>query len=122
MPSRKNKLYYFLAVWDIFGLESLFDIEQVQQDLKKWEHEKTIAILKDERFSKKSPGIPVQLLILRAKFNTQRQYEIYQFTSTLNYSEVKKVFETDPQTIVDFIRKNGHKVYSDKTTLKQLVY
>ena len=53
------------------------------------------------------------MLLLRARVNSQRQYEIYEFNSTLSYTELKDAFNTSPQPIVEWIRKNGVKVYSD---------
>ena len=37
------------------------------------------------------------------------------------YDEVKEMFNTDPQTIVDAIRKVGYKVYSDRSEKKQAI-
>lgn len=61
------------------------------------------------------PAIPLQKLILRARYNSQRSYEIYEFCSTLSLDDIKSVFEDNPQFIVDWIRTNGYKVYSDYT-------
>jgi hypothetical protein len=54
-------------------------------------------------------------MILRAKVNSQRHYEIYQFAAEgLDIEDIKITFETDPQFLVDHIRKNGKKIFSDK--------
>ena len=59
--------------------------------------------------------IPLQNLILRARYNSQRHYEIYQFvTDGLDMDDVKVMFDTNPQMIVDHIRKNGKQIYSDR--------
>jgi hypothetical protein len=52
-------------------------------------------------------------MILRARANSQRSYEIYEFNSALDIEVVKELFKTDPQVIVNWIRKNGYKIYSD---------
>jgi hypothetical protein len=40
-------------------------------------------------------------------------YEIYEFNSTMGYKELTEVFNDDPQSVVEWIRENGKKVYSD---------
>jgi len=114
MPSsRKNKTKHYLAMWDMLGLECLFDVDTHMNELNEWEKQKVVAILKEEQTPKKPQGIPLQMLILRARYNSQRCYEIYEFNSTLAYNELKEAFEDNPQPIVKWIRENGKKVYSD---------
>jgi hypothetical protein len=114
MPSlRKNKTKHYLAMWDMLGLESLHDVDLHMSKYNEWSKQKIVAILKDERIPEQPAGIPLQMMILRAKYNSQRAYEIYEFTSTMDHYEIKEAFETDPQPIVEWIRENGKKVYSD---------
>lgn len=114
MPSlRKNKTKHYLAMWDMLGLECLFDVDTHMNEFNEWEKQKIVAILKEEQTPKKPQGIPLQMLILRARYNSQRAYEIYEFNSTLAYDELKEAFEDNPQPIVEWIRTNGKKVYSD---------
>jgi hypothetical protein len=115
MPSlRKNKTKHYLAMWDMLGLECLFDVDTHMKEYNEWEKLKVVAILKESTTHPLKPtGIPLQMLILRAKFNSQRAYEIYEFNSTLAYDELKTAFEVDPQPVVKWIRENGKKVYSD---------
>ena len=115
MPSlRKNKTKHYLAMWDMLGLECLFDVDNHMKEYNDWEKEKIVAILKESKTHQLKPaGIPLQMMLLRARVNSQRAYEIYEFTSTLDHCEIKEAFETDPQPIVEWIRENGKKVYSD---------
>jgi len=115
MPSlRKNKTKHYLAMWDMLGLECLFDVGQHMKEYDDWEKQKIVAILKESKTQPLKPaGIPLQELILRAKFNSQRSYEIYEFNSTMDYNELKEAFNDNPQPIVEWIRTNGKKVYSD---------
>lgn len=108
-----NHVNHFLAVWDMLGLESLHDVGIHMEKYDAWEKEKIVTILKDECAPAPPKGIPLQMIILRAKVNSQRAYEIYEFNSTMDYAEVKDAFENDPQPIVEWIRDNGKKVYSD---------
>lgn len=114
MPSlRKKKTKHYLAMWDMLGLECLFDVDLYMNQYNEWEKKKVISILKEERVPEKPPVIPLQMMLLRARVNSQRAYEIYEFNSTLGYDELKEAFIDNPQPIVEWIRENGKKVYSD---------
>lgn len=100
-------------MWDLYGLECLINVTE-------WEHKRTIAILKEEKLT----GYPnLNMLILRAKFNSQRHYEIYSFQSTdLSRKDIQHQFKNNPQFIVDMIRTQGEKIYSDRVpTHKQVI-
>jgi hypothetical protein len=55
---------------------------------------------------------------LRARFNPQRNYEIYIVTATpeIDQKDIVEMFEADPQTAADTIRRLGTKFYSDRAT------
>ena len=110
---RKKKTKHYLAMWDMLGLESLHDVDLHMNNYNEWEKQKVVAILKEDRIPNQPSGIPLQMMLLRAKVNSQRVYEIYEFNSTMAYDELKEAFEIDPQPIVEWIRDNGKKVYSD---------
>jgi hypothetical protein len=111
--SKKNKAKHYLAMWDMQGLECLFDVDLHMNKYNEWEKQKIVSILKEERIPEQPQGIPLQMLILRARANSQRVYEIYEFNSTVKYDELKEAFNDNPQPIVEWIRENGKKVYSD---------
>jgi hypothetical protein len=92
-------------MWDMFGLECLINVTE-------WEHKRTIAILKEEQLT----GYPnLNMLILRARYNSQRHYEIYSFQSTdLSREDIESQFRDNPQFIVDLIRSKGEQIYSDR--------
>ena len=95
------------------GLECLFDVDAEIAEYNAWEKEKIVSILKEQPVSKRKSTIPLQMMILRARVNSQRCYEIYEFNSTMNYDELKEAFNDNPQPVVEWIRENGKKVYSD---------
>lgn len=103
----------FLAMWDCNGLECLFDITDL-------EHDAMISGLKNEAF--KTP-FNLTMMMMRARFNNQRSYEIYTFEteSDIDYDSIKDMFEHTPQTIVNAIRKNGNKIYSDYSPKKGVI-
>jgi predicted DNA-binding protein YlxM (UPF0122 family) len=53
------------------------------------------------------------MLILRARANSQRSYEIHEFSTHMSMLEVEEVFKLSRQPVVNWIRENGNKVYSD---------
>ena len=109
----KKKTKHYLAMWDMLGLECLYDVDLHMNRYDEWEKLKVVAILKEQKIPQKPPAIPLQHMILRARVNSQRAYEIYEFTSTLGYKELTEAFNDNPQPIVEWIRENGYKVYSD---------
>jgi hypothetical protein len=113
MSSSRKKTKHYLAMWDMQGLECIFDVDYHMDRYNEWERQQVVAILKEEQIPARPTGIPLQMLILRARANSQRAYEIYEFNSTMGYKELTKVFNDDPQPVVEWIRENGKQVYSD---------
>jgi hypothetical protein len=101
----------FLVMWCNEGLETLINITKNEQ-------ENIIAVLKDEPIQHTNP---IQYMILRARYNHQRHYEIYVFDSELDEEDIRSMFESSPQVIVDAIREVGHKLYSDRVTKKPAI-
>jgi hypothetical protein len=102
-----------LAMWDMLGLECVYDVDQALAEITDWEKEKMWSMLREEPVGSMPSPIPLRAMILRARFNSQRKYEIYEFESELSQEEVQSLFNSEPQFIVDWIRKNGYKIYSD---------
>ena len=102
----------FLAMWDCNGLECLFDITDIEGDAM-------IAGLKNETFK-----IPfnISTMMIRARVNSQRSYEIYTFEvqGEISKDEMIEMFDDNPQYFAELIREKGNKLYSDYN-LKQKV-
>lgn len=96
----------FLVMWCTDGLETLINVTEAEQ-------ENIVAALKGESIPRRNP---IQHMILRARFNQQRHYEIYQFASEIDEVSIRDMFEHNPQVIVDAIRRVGHQLYSDRQT------
>ena len=94
-------------MWCNEGLECVIDITAEEKKCM-W------AKLRGKKYT---PGFSLDTLKLRAQFNSQRHYEIYAFDSgDVSLTGVRNLFETTPQTMVDFVRENGTKIYSDRVT------
>jgi hypothetical protein len=122
MPSsKKKKLNHFLAVWDMYGLESLHDVLHAKKLHDEWEKAKVLAILKEEELPSQPRTIPLNVLLLRARVNSHRYYEIYEFTTPFSFQEIKNMFKEDPQTMANTVREVGYKIYSDLVEIDKRV-
>jgi hypothetical protein len=109
----QDKIYSFVAMWCNEGLEVIYDLDPAHAEIEKWEKDNLFAMIKEEEHKPRPRPIPLNQMIIRARMNSQRSYEIYEFKSTFDIDEVKELFKTKPQLIVESIRENGYKVYSD---------
>ena len=102
----------FVVMWDMHGLESVIPVPDPADT--------TFALLQN----KKPPELPnLMHLQLRARYNTQRHYEIYIVTATpgINKDDIVDMFEADPQTAAETIRRLGHCYYSDRIKEDQVL-
>jgi len=99
--------HQFLIMWCNEGLECCIDITEDQQR-RMWQK------LKGEQVSE--TAIPnYNHLLLRARFNSHRHYEIYSVEATdgITAEDIKEMFQASPQTAADTIRRLGHCLHSD---------
>jgi hypothetical protein len=70
--------------------------------------------LKGEQPKVRIPGLDI--LILRARANPQRNYEIYtvQVEADVSLKDIRAMFKDSPQDIVDLVRARGNRLYSDR--------
>lgn len=104
----------FLVVWDCMGLEFVGNLTDEEQK-KMW------ASLKNEKHTSTFPSLGA--LILRARYNSQRHYEIYLVSAQegITAEDIREMFEAAPQTAADTIRRLGEKLYSDRVDSKHQV-
>jgi hypothetical protein len=101
----------FLVSWDSTGIEACLNITE-------YEKETSWALLSNEDPPAKLGSI-VNHLMMRARANPQRHYEIYTMNVAEGISEndVFEMFKNDPQGSADLIRDRGNKIYSDRRNL-----
>lgn len=95
----------FAIMWDCNGLEAVARVPNPAHT--------TFALLKGTE----PPKFPNILhWELRARYNSQRHYEIYVITATpgIDEQDIREMFDADPQSAADTIRRIGHKFYSDR--------
>lgn len=102
----------FVVMWDCHGLEAVARVPDPADT--------TFALLKGVE-----PPKPPNILHwqLRARYNTQRHYEIYVITATpgIGEQDIRDMFESDPQSAADTMRRIGHKFYSDRVQEDRVV-
>lgn len=109
-------------MWCSEGLECIFNLSEWKAKDDLWSKAGIWDILQDQPHAPREL-VPVRNMILRARVNNQRHYEIYTFTADpgIEEDQIRELFETNPQFIVDFIRKNGWKVYGSPATHDRVV-
>lgn len=110
----------YVLSWDCNGLESCINISDIEKE-EMW------AALKD---TEQNPGKGrpnsvssiVNMLMLRARFNSQRHYEIYAIDTDddITAQDIKDGFEDRPQVMADLVRSRGRKLYSDRVQEDQI--
>lgn len=108
-------------MWDMHGLESLINVSKIEKDHQQWEKENIFRILKKDNTTLKPAHVPLDMMILRARVNSYRHYEIYTFDSELSEQDIRETFENSPQVMADAIRNVGYKFYSDRATKSAVI-
>ena len=107
--------HQFIIMWDCNGLEVCCDVTAAQQKTV-WEK------LKGELPSES--GVPsLGHLLLRARYNPQRNYEIYTVEAVegITADDIREMFEANPQAAADTIRRLGSCFHSDRADPSQRV-
>lgn len=104
----------FLLSWDCYGLESCVNLTALEGK-QVWD------TLKDDTHRSRPTEVSqiVNSIMLRARANSHRHYEIYTITVEKSITEenLKSWFDRDPQSIAELIREQGKKLYSDRMHL-----
>ena len=102
-----QKSNLFLVMWDNQGLECCLDITTYEQEFVWGRLSDTPA-----------PSFPIARLMLRARQNSQRHYEIYTISTEPNITkeDLIEFFNKEPQYTVDLIRERGRQIYSNRAT------
>ena len=127
----KKKHNVFLLSWDMTGLETVLDLTTLERLRVEEEKIRMMQILSDPEA--RDPGDQtgaalnraVQGILLRARVNSQRHYEVYtiQTDASVNERDMWELFTSNPQHAAELIRKRGNKLYSDRIEQRtQLIY
>jgi hypothetical protein len=102
----------YIFAWDQTGIESIIPITQYEE----WDKQNTWNILNDQPVERNPLNSIIQSLILRARYNSQRHYEIYTVDCAfpIDEAEWREIWQENPQGTADLIRERGQKIYSDR--------
>jgi hypothetical protein len=102
----------FIFAWHHGGIESIVPISRYEVH----DRDNIVRILSDKEAITNPLSRIITSLLLRARFNSHRCYEIYAIDcdSDINEDSWWKLWEDDPQGIADLIRSRGHKLFSDR--------
>jgi len=104
----------FIFVWDEFGIESIIPITKYESidKLNTWARIKS-----DEPLTRNPLDTIIRNLLLRARFNGQRSYEIYAVDCNPEMTEAywQEQWQTYPQECANVAREKGEKLYSNRS-------
>jgi hypothetical protein len=71
---------------------------------------------KDHVGSMSSLRNTINAIVLRARYNSQRHYEVYsvQVDDGITKDDIVDMFDSNPQSMAELIRERGNKIYSDR--------
>lgn len=104
----------YIFAWDMYGIESIIPITQYEE----WDKRNTWNALVDTPLERNPLTSIVQSLLLRARYNPQRHYEIYSVDCGAEMDEEfwRQQWEEYPQETAKLIRERGQKIYSDRAS------
>jgi hypothetical protein len=109
----------YLVYWCEEGLESVIPITQYER----WDSENTFRVLNNQEPVRNPINQLIQSMLLRARFNQQRHYELYAIDceTSISKQDIEQMFEDNPQAAAELFRSRGHKLYSDRANKNRVV-
>lgn len=130
--AKKSKASTWLLSWCSDGIEAIINIDEyqsrqlTQDEQVMWD---TLSAPDPENVKKGVTAADelnriIHAILLRARLNPQRHYEVYAVGMPAGTTEedIRQMFEgSGAQYIVDLIRERGTKYFSDRATQKALI-
>lgn len=116
--SKKKKYTTWLLSWDMFGLECAINVDYYEQGHKDHEKNAIWETLKGNTVKETDPGETfsriLHRVLLRARINSQRHYEVYTVTIPSNITEdqIHEMFKNNAQSMADLVREKGTQHFS----------
>lgn len=118
----------FIVSWDCEGLEACVDITHKLERCNDFERDSIFERIKNPEVEPHNTALNeitkmIHMMQLRARYNPQRNYEIYKINTTagITASDLTRMFEDSPQSAADLIRDRGDKLYSDRRTTERKI-
>ena len=111
----------YVLSWDCQGLEACINISDIDKE-QMWDALKTASDTPNKGRPHTVSSL-VNMLMLSARFNTQRHYEIYAIDTNddITADDLRDLFEQDPQYGAELIRDRGRKLYSDRIDFDRVI-
>ena len=123
-----SKQNTFILSWDCNALECCRDITALIKQSNAFERESLFERIKNPDQEPTNQPLNeiskfLHYLQMRARFNPQRNYEIYMVHTVegVDEQDLKELFERNPQGSADLVRVQGVKLYSDRETTKRVI-
>ena len=102
-------------MWDCTGLECVIPYTNPA-------HDELIAVLSDKPL-KNTIDKTLWAMTMRARYNSQRHYEIYFVDAVdgITEDDIRDMFTASPQTAADTIRELGQVFYSDRVEERPVI-
>ena len=96
---------WYIVSWDIQGVEHLEDITKYHPD--KWIKDQLLDVIGGAKVKNNPLNHLITSISFRARYNSQRFYECYIFTSSpdIDYDSIQSWTRTDPQGFADWVRE-----------------
>jgi hypothetical protein len=108
----------YLFMWNQFGIEAIVPITEYedQSKLDMWK------ILKEEPTGKNPLDDILGSMLMRARFNAERSYEVYAMDCEEGITEEDLVdlWDTSPQAAADLTREKGVCLFSNRNKLQKV--
>lgn len=123
-----SKTNIFLISWDCTGLEACVDITEKVDRGNAFEKDSLFERIKNPEEEPHNQYVAeinkmFHVMSLRARFNPQRNYEIYSIHTTegITKDDLVTMFNEDPQSAADLIRDRGTKLLSHRETSQRVI-
>lgn len=113
----------FILSWDCYGLEACVDITEDVERGNDFEKESLFERIKNPDEEPHNEPVAklnkmIHMMQLRARFNPQRNYEIYMLNATdgVCKEDIEQWFEASPQEAANRVREIGIQLLSHRDT------
>jgi len=102
----------FLFSWDCYGIEGIIDLTAYAD----WNQHQLLNMLSDRPTQPNPAWSMVQSILMRARHNGHRHYEVYIVTCNNSMTENywREQWALFPQNTAEVVRARGHKLWSDR--------
>lgn len=106
----------YLLMWHCYGIEQIVPITQYENQMKL----DVLNILKENKVRKNPLDDMLAAMLWRARFNTERSYEIYAIDceEEITQEDLYALWDSNPQHTADFIRSTGIRLFSNRNSAR----